>query len=41
MQVQSLGLEDPLKKGRLPTLVFLPEELHGQFEKVKMYDAGR
>ena len=30
MQVQSLGLEDPLKKGRLPTLVFLPEELHGQ-----------
>ena len=28
--VQSLGWEDPLEKGRLPTLVFLPGEYHGQ-----------
>ena len=28
--VQCLGLEDPLEKKRLPTLVFLPGELHGQ-----------
>ena len=28
--VQSLGWEDPLEKGWLPTLVFLPGECHGQ-----------
>ena len=28
--VQSLGWEDPLEKGRLPTLAFLPGEYHGQ-----------
>ena len=28
--VQYLGWEDPLEKGRLPTLVFLPGESHGQ-----------
>ena len=26
---RSLGQEDPLKKGMLPTLAFLPEEVHG------------
>ena len=26
--VQSLGWEDPLEKGRVPILVFLPGELH-------------
>ena len=30
MQVQSLGLEDPLEKGIQPTPVFLPGESHGQ-----------
>ena len=29
-QVQSLGWEDPLRKERLPTPVFLPGEFHGQ-----------
>ena len=29
-QVPSLGQEDPLEKGMQPTLVFLPEEVHGQ-----------
>ena len=29
-QVRSLGGEDPLEKGMLPTPVFLPEEFHGQ-----------
>ena len=29
-QVQSLDQEDPLKKGMLPTLVFLPGEFHVQ-----------
>ena len=29
-QVQSLGQEDPLEKTRLTSLVFLPEEFHGQ-----------
>ena len=29
-QVQSLGKEDPLEKGMLPTPVFLPGESHGQ-----------
>ena len=28
-QVQSLGPEDSLEKGMLPTLVFLPGEFHG------------
>ena len=28
--VQSLGREDPLEKGWLPTLVFLPGKFHGQ-----------
>ena len=28
--VQSLGREDALEKGILPTLVFLPGEFHGQ-----------
>ena len=28
--VQSLGREDPLEKGMLPTPVFLPGEFHGQ-----------
>ena len=28
--VQSVGFEDPLAKGRLPTPVFLPGESHGQ-----------
>ena len=28
--VQSLGQEDPLKKERLPTSVFLPGEFHRQ-----------
>ena len=27
--VQSLGWEDPLEKGRLPTPMFLPKEVHG------------
>jgi len=27
--VQFLGWEDPLEKGRLPTLVFWPGEFHG------------
>ena len=30
IQVRSLGQEDPLEKGRLPTPPFLPEEFHGQ-----------
>ena len=29
-QVHSLGKEDPLEKGMLPTPVFLPGESHGQ-----------
>ena len=29
-QVQSLGWQDPLEKGRLPTAVFLPGESHEQ-----------
>ena len=29
-QVRFLGWEDPLQKEWLPTLVFLPGELHGQ-----------
>ena len=29
-QVLSLGLEYPLEKGWLPTVVFLPGELHGE-----------
>ena len=29
-QVPSLGQEDPQEKGMQPTLVFLPEEVHGQ-----------
>ena len=29
-QVRSLGQEDPLEKGRLPTPVFLPGESHAQ-----------
>ena len=29
-QVQSLGWEDPLVKGMVPTPVFLPGEFHGQ-----------
>ena len=29
-QVQPLGWEDPLEKGRAPTPVFLPGEVHGQ-----------
>ena len=29
--VQSLGLEDPLEKERLPTPVFWPGEFHGQY----------
>ena len=29
MQVRSLGPEDPLEKGRLPTPLFLPGESHG------------
>jgi len=28
-RVQSLGLEDSLEKGTLPTPVFLPGEFHG------------
>ena len=28
--VSSLGLEDPLEKGMVPTPVFLPGEFHGQ-----------
>ena len=28
--VQSLGQEDPLEKGMLPTPVFMPGESHGQ-----------
>ena len=30
MQVRSLGGEDPWKRARLPTLVFLPEDSQGQ-----------
>ena len=30
IQVQSLGREDPLEKGMVPTPVFLPGESHGQ-----------
>ena len=30
MWVQSLGPEDPVKKGWQPTPVFLPGEFHGQ-----------
>ena len=30
MQIQSLGLEDPLEESMVTTLVFLPEESHGQ-----------
>ena len=30
VQVRSLGWEDPLEKGRLPTPVFWPGESHGQ-----------
>ena len=29
--VRSLGWEDPLEKGRLPTPVFLPGEFHGLY----------
>ena len=29
-QVQSLGWEDPWRRKRLPTPIFLPGELHGQ-----------
>ena len=28
--IRSLGWEDPLEKGRVPTPVFLPGESHGQ-----------
>ena len=30
IQVQSLGREDPLEKGMVPTPVFVPGESHGQ-----------
>ena len=30
MQIQSLGLEDPLEESMGTTLVFVPEESHGQ-----------
>ena len=29
-QVQALGQEDPLRRERLPTLLLLPGEFHGQ-----------
>ena len=29
-QVHSMGQEDPLEKGIVPTSVFLPEKSHGQ-----------
>ena len=29
MRVPTLGWEDPLEKGWLPTLLFLPEKCHG------------
>ena len=29
--VQSLGLENPLRRGRLPTPVFWPGEFHGLY----------
>ena len=32
--VRSLGREDPLEKGMLPTPVFLPEEFHRQWSLV-------
>ena len=40
-QVQSLGREDLLEKGMLPTPVFLPEESHGQRSLVGYSPWGR
>ena len=39
--VRSLSLEDLLEKGRLPTLVFLPGESHGQGSLVDFSPWGR
>ena len=36
-RVLSLGWEDPLEKEWLPTLVFLPEEVHGQMSLLAVY----
>ena len=40
-QVRSLGWEDPLEKGWLPTLIFLPGEFHGQRRLVGYSPWGR
>ena len=40
-QVQSLGWKDPLEKEEwLPTLVFLPGELHGQRSRGRLQSMG-
>ena len=39
--VQSLGWEDPLEEGMATTLVFLPEESHGQRSLVGYGPQGR
>ena len=36
--IQSLGWEDPLEKGRLPTLVFWPGEFPGLYGGCKELD---
>ena len=36
-RVLSLGWEDPLEKEWLPSLVFLPEEVHGQMSLLAVY----
>ena len=41
VQVRSLGWEDPLEKGRLPTPVFWPGESHGQRSLVGYSPWGR
>ena len=36
-RVLSLGWEDPLEKEWLPSLVFLPEDVHGQMSLLAVY----
>ena len=38
--VRSLGFEDPLEKGRPPTLVFWPREFHEQRNLAAIYSMG-
>ena len=36
-RVLSLGWDDPLEKEWLPSLVFLPEDVHGQMSLLAVY----